>query len=132
MYGLTRFFASDLSNFAQMSPNNFSQAPPSYGSGHYGFGGFRAQNSVLRDRQVLCRDLSRLFLDHFSKAESKHVSSVLGWTELCHEVWNPGPQKTQIIHNENHHVALFDLGVKFPGPFLAGNCAEKPLLWVRI
>ena len=24
------------------------------------------------------------------------------------------------------------LGVKFPGPFLAGNCAEKPILWVPI
>ena len=24
------------------------------------------------------------------------------------------------------------LGVKFSGPFLAGNCAEKPLLWVPI
>ena len=22
------------------------------------------------------------------------------------------------------------LGVKFPGPFLAGNCAEKPIHWV--
>ena len=36
-------------------------------------------------RQVLCGDASRLFLDHFSK----HLSSILGWTEL----WNPGPQK---------------------------------------
>ena len=26
------------------------QAPPSYGSGRYGFGVFRAQDSVLRDR----------------------------------------------------------------------------------
>ena len=24
------------------------------------------------------------------------------------------------------------LGVKFPGPFLAGSCAEKPILWVPI
>ena len=31
------------------------------------------------------------------------LSSVLGRTELCHEVQNPGPQKTQIICNENHH-----------------------------
>ena len=44
------------------------------------------------------------FLDQFSK----HLSSVLGWTKLCHEVWNPGPQKLQIIRNENHHLALFD------------------------
>ena len=53
---------------------------------------------------MLCGDASRLFLDHFSK----HLSSVLGWTELCHEVRNPGPQKPQIIRNENHHLALLD------------------------
>ena len=52
-------------------------------------------------RQVLCGDASRLFLDHFSK----HLSSVLGRTELCHKVRNPGPQ---IIRNENHHLALLD------------------------
>ena len=40
-------------------------------------------------RQVLCEDASRLLLDHFSK----HLSSVLGRTELCHEVWNPRPEK---------------------------------------
>ena len=55
-------------------------------------------------RQVLCGDASRLFLDHFPK----HLSSVLGRTELCHEVRNPAPQKPQIISNENHHLALFD------------------------
>ena len=32
---------------------------------------------------------SRLFLLHFSK----HLSSVSGRTELCHEVRNPGPKK---------------------------------------
>ena len=47
-------------------------------------------------RQVLCEDASRLFLDHFPK----HLSSVLGRTELCHEVRNPGPQKPQVIRNE--------------------------------
>ena len=57
-------------------------------------------------RQVLCGDASRLFLDHFSQ----HLNSVLGRTELCHEVWNPRPQKPQIIHNENHHLALFGRG----------------------
>ena len=41
-------------------------------------------------RHVLCGDASRLFLDNFPK----HLSTVLGWTELCHEVRNPGPQKT--------------------------------------
>ena len=55
-------------------------------------------------RQGLCGDASRLSLYHFSK----HLSSVLGRTELCHEVRNPGPQKPQIIRNENHHLALFD------------------------
>ena len=43
------------------------------------------------------------FFYHFSV----HLSSVLGRTELCHEVWTPGPQKPQIISNENHHLALF-------------------------
>ena len=47
-------------------------------------------------RQVLCEDASRLFLDHFSK----HLSSVLGRTELCREVQNPGPQKPEVIRNE--------------------------------
>ena len=62
-------------------------------------------------RQVLCRDASRLFLDHFSK----HLSSVLGRTELCHEVQNPGPQKPQITCNENHHLALLENGTKKSG-----------------
>ena len=56
-------------------------------------------------RQVLCGDAPRLFFDHFSV----HLSSVLGRTELCHEVWNPGPQKPQIISNENHHLALLEI-----------------------
>ena len=47
-------------------------------------------------RQVLCGDASHLFLGHFPK----HLSSVPGRTELCHEVRNPGPQKPQIIRNE--------------------------------
>ena len=38
----------DHSHFAP-SPNQF-QAPPSYGSGRYGFGVSRAQDSILRDR----------------------------------------------------------------------------------
>ena len=59
-------------------------------------------------RQVLCGDASRLFLDHLSK----HLSSVLGWTELCHEVRNPGLQKRQFIGNENHHLALFGKRLK--------------------
>ena len=46
-------------------------------------------------RRVLCGDAPRLFLDQISK----HLSSVLGWTELCHEIRNPGPKDP----NENHH-----------------------------
>ena len=48
-----------------------------------------------------------------------HLSSVLGRTELCHEVCTPGPQKTQIISNENHHLALLDL------------CATVALVFLR-
>ena len=44
------------------------------------------------------------FFYHFSV----HLSSVLGRTELCHEVWTPGPPKPQIIRNENHHLALLE------------------------
>ena len=40
-------------------------------------------------RQMLCGDASPLFLNHFCK----HLSCVLGRTELCHEVQNPGPPK---------------------------------------
>ena len=54
-------------------------------------------------RQVLCGDASRLSFDHFSK----HLSSVLGRTELCHEVRNPGAPKPQIINNQNNHLAVF-------------------------
>ena len=82
----------------------FCQAPPSYGSGRYRFGVWGpGLHSV---RQVLCGGASRLFLDHFSK----HLSSVLGRTELCHEIRNPGPQKPQNIRNENHHLALLGFG----------------------
>ena len=42
----------------------------------------------------------RISLDHFSK----HLSSVLGRTALCHKVRTPGPQKPQIIRNEKHHL----------------------------
>ena len=55
------------------------QAPPSYGSGRCGFGVLKFQDSVLRDRCSV-GDASRLFLDRFSK----HLSSVLGRTEICH------------------------------------------------
>ena len=48
----------------------FSQAPESYGSGRYGF--------VFSGPRIhFCATG-----DHISK----HLSSVLGWTELCHEV----------------------------------------------
>ena len=48
----------------------------------------------------------------FSIFFSKHLSSVLGRTELCHEVRNPGPQKRQIIRDENHHLALLERGLR--------------------
>ena len=75
------------------------QAPPSYGSGRYAFGVFGAQDSVLRD---MCSVGTRhaFFLAHFPK----HLHSVLGRTELCHEVRNRRAQKPQIIRNENHHL----------------------------
>ena len=57
-------------------------------------------------RQVLCGDAPRLFFYHISV----HLNGVFGRTELCHEVWTPGPQKPQIISNENHHLALLPRG----------------------
>ena len=64
------------------------QAPPGCRSGRYGFRVFGAQESVPRDR---CSVGTRhtLFLSLFSK----HPSSVLVRTALCHEVRNPGPKK---------------------------------------
>ena len=47
-------------------------------------GGFRGLD-IGSARQVLCGDVSRPSLDRLCK----HLSSVLGRTELCHEVWNP-------------------------------------------
>ena len=84
--------------------NNYFQTPPSYRSGRYGFGVFGAQDSVLCDRCSV-GDASRLFLDHFSK----HLSSVLGRTELCHEVRNPGPQnpKSSTIKTTTWHCSVF-------------------------
>ena len=69
------------------SPN---QAPRSYGSGRYGFGvsGAQEDDCVLRDR---CSAGTR---HAFSwSLFSKHLTIVLGLTELCHEVRNPGPRK---------------------------------------
>ena len=65
-----------------------------------GIWGFRG-TGFHSAREVLCAAASRLFLDHFCK----HLSSLLGRSELCHEVRNPGPQKPQIIRNENHHLS---------------------------
>ena len=63
---------------------------------------FRAQDCLSRDR------CATPFFYHFSV----HLSSVLGRTELCHEAWTPGPQKPQIINNENHHLALLEKSEK--------------------
>ena len=79
------------------------QAPPRLRIWTLGLGGFRGPG-FRSARQVLCGDASRLFLKHFPK----HLSSVLGRTELSHEVRDPRPQKHQIIRNEDHHLALFE------------------------
>ena len=79
-----------------------AQTPPSYGFGRYGFG--FSGPGLPSARQVLCGDAPRPFFYHLSV----HLSSVLGRTELCHEVWAPGPQKPQNISNENHHLALIE------------------------
>ena len=77
-------------------------------------------------RQVLCGDASRLFLAHFSK----HLSSVSGRTELCHEVRIPGPQKPQIIRNENHHLALFGTSeCALVLVFVPGEHPPNPPFW---
>ena len=80
-----------------------SQTPPSYGFGRYG-SGFFGPRIAFRATGALWGRATPFFY-HFSV----RLSSALGRTELCHEVWTPRPQKTQIISNENHHLALFDL-----------------------
>ena len=80
-----------------------NQTPPSYGFGRYGFGFFRPR-IAFRATDALWGCATPFFY-HFSV----HLSIVLGRTELCHEVWTPGPQKPQIISNENHHLALLEL-----------------------
>ena len=63
------------------------QTPPSYGFGRYGFGFFGPRIAFHATGALWGR--ATPFLCHFSV----HLSSVLGRTELCHEVWTPGPQK---------------------------------------
>ena len=87
------------------------QTPPSYGFGRYGFGFFGPRIAFRATGALWGR--ATPFFYHFSV----HLSSVLGWTELCHEVWTPGPQKPQIISNENHHLALLDYVFKVYVPF---------------
>ena len=76
--------------------NHPFETPPSYGFGRYGFGFFGPRIAFRATGALWGR--ATPFLYHFSV----HLSSVLGRTELCHEVWTPGPQKPQIISNENH------------------------------
>ena len=78
------------------------QTPPSYGFGRYGFWFFGPRIAFRATGALWGRATPSFY--HFSV----HLSSVLGRTELCHEVWTPGPQKTQIISNENHHLALLE------------------------
>ena len=80
------------------------QTPPSYGFGRYGFGFFGPRIAFRATGALWGR--ATPFFYHFSV----HLSSILGRTELCPEVWAPGPQKPQIISNENHHLALLDRG----------------------
>ena len=94
------------------------QAPPSYGCGRYGFGFFGPRIAFCATGAMWGR--ATPFFYHFSV----HLSSVLGRTELCHEVWTPGPQ---IISNENHHLALLEhvrknsLNTKFLGGIFLGH-----------
>ena len=78
------------------------QTPPSYGFGRYGFG-FFGPRIAFPATGALWGRATPFFPPFFF---SVHLSSVLGQTELCHEVWTPGPPKPQIISNENHHLAL--------------------------
>ena len=91
-------------NSQAKSPLGFAenQTPPSYGFGRYGFGFFGPRIAFRATGALWGR--ATPFFYHFSV----HLSSVLGRTELCHEVWTPGPQKPQIISNENHHLALLE------------------------
>ena len=76
-------------------------------------------HTIFKDRQVTDLDVTDLVffgpripfcapgalrgsVTPFSRSLVKHLSSVLGQTELCHEVQNPGPQKPQIIRKESH------------------------------
>ena len=68
----------------------YTQTPPSYGFGRYGFG-FFGPGVAFRATGALWGRATPFF-HHFS----------------VHEVWTPGPQKPQIISNENHHLALLD------------------------
>ena len=79
-----------------------NQTPPSYGFGRYGFGFFGPRIAFRATGALWGR--ATPFFYHFSV----HLNSVLGGTELCLEVWTPGPQKPQIISNENHHLALLE------------------------
>ena len=85
------------------------QAQPNYGSGRLRIWGFRGPGIPFCVTGALWGRVTP-----FSSIFSKHLSTVLGWTELCHEVRNPGPQKPQIIRNENHHLALFEKFVRRP------------------
>ena len=95
------------------------QTPPSYGFGRYGFGFFGPRIAFRATGALWGR--ATPFFYHFSV----HLSSVLGRTELCHEVWTPGPQKPQIINNENHHLALLDCGHKMMCLEPSGNSRQK-------
>ena len=112
-----RYTHANASKRRQMRTNAKSknyQTPPSYGFGRYGFGFFRSRIAFRATGALWGR--STPFFYHFSV----HLNSVLGRTELCYEVWTPGPQKTQIISNEKNHLALSGITPPFAAA-QAGN-----------
>ena len=79
------------------------QAPPSYGFGRYGFGFFGPRIAFRATGALWGR--ATPFLYHFIV----HLSSVLGRTELCHEVWTPGPQNPKSSAMKTTTCALFEV-----------------------
>ena len=62
---------------------------------------------------------------HFSFPNLSGPESTCTPMKLC-------APKLRDVCNLRWRFPLQTLGVKFAGPFLAGNCAEKPILWVPI
>ena len=84
------------------------QAPPSYGSGRYGFGVLGAKDSVLRDRCSVGR--RHAFFDHFSK-HLRLLNSVLGGQSSVSRSGIPCPQnpKSSTTKTTIWHCLRFEL-----------------------